>query len=243
MLEIRNLSKTYNGDIKALQGIDLQIPQGQFVAILGRSGAGKSTLIRSINGLVKPDSGEVQFQNIRVNQASKKELLELRKNIGMIFQQFNLIDRLDVLTNVLTGRLGQRRYLLTLLGCFDDRDYLLAREALIRVGLINYENHLARNLSGGQQQRVAIARALVQQPQLILGDEPVASLDPITAKEILQLLRDISVQEGITVVLNMHAVDLALDFAQRVIGIKEGRVVYDGAVEGVTAQVLGEIYG
>lgn len=242
MLKIENLTKTYDTDIEALKGVSLDIAEGEFIAILGRSGAGKSSLIRCINGLVKPDRGTIEFNGLQVTSANKQQLIEVRRNIGVIFQQFNLVKRMSVLGNVLSGRLGQTVTIKSILRLFSEKDHSLANKALERVGLIQYSNHEARALSGGQQQRVAIARALVQEPRLILGDEPVASLDPTTARSIIALLKDINVNERITILLNMHTVDLALEFADRVVGLKAGKIVYDGPARGVSREVLEDIY-
>lgn len=242
MISIEALEKTYNKDIAALKGVDLEISEGEFVVILGPSGAGKSTLIRCINGLVKPEKGSVIFDGISVTKANKKQLIQVRKRIGIIFQQFNLINRMTVLKNVLVGRLGHSNTIASLLGAFTHSDHKLAEKALDRVGLLQQKHKGARELSGGQQQRVAIARALVQAPKLILGDEPVASLDPVTARSIVELLKDINQRDGITILLNMHTIDLALEYADRVIGLKDGRIVYDGSSATVTKEILEDIY-
>jgi phosphonate transport system ATP-binding protein len=243
MITINSLTKTYSQQVEALRGVDLEVDQGEFVVILGRSGAGKSTLIRCINRLVKPDCGEIVFNNSSMTKSGSKQLIQARKKIGMIFQQFNLVERLTVMENVLTGRLGHCSTLSSILGIYSDKDGQLAQKALERVGLTGYADHLARDLSGGQQQRVAIARALVQEPQVILGDEPVASLDPVAARSVLSLLKDINERDKITVILNMHAVELGLEYAKRVIGLKDGQVVCDGPASSIDTKVLEEIYG
>ena len=242
MIKIMELKKNYGANIRALKGVNLEIKQGEFVAILGPSGAGKSTLVRCINGLVKPDGGEIHFNNRLIDIDNKNQLKNIRKNIAMIFQQFNLVERRDALTNVLMGRLGQMSTLPSLLGLFSDADYQIATDCLKRVGLEGHKDYLARNLSGGQQQRVAIARALVQNPLILLGDEPVASLDPITAKSILTLIKEINRRDNITILLNMHSVDLSLEFADRIIGLKDGKVVFDGLPNSITPEILEDIY-
>lgn len=242
MIKIDHLTKNFGPTLRALDGVSLEIAQGEFVAILGPSGAGKSTLIRCINGLVRPDTGSILIDSRLLDHSNQKELKNIRKSIAMIFQQFNLIERRDALSNVMMGRLGHMNTLSSLLGLFPDDDYQMALESLKRVGLETHQKHLARNLSGGQQQRVAIARALVQQPKLLLGDEPVGSLDPITAKSILTLLKEINTRDNITVVLNMHSVELSLEFADRIIGFKDGRVVYDGPTKSISPEILEDIY-
>jgi phosphonate transport system ATP-binding protein len=242
VIKICSITKNFGPKLRALDNVSLEINQGEFVAVLGPSGAGKSTLVRCINGLVKCDSGKIYFNDNLVDQGSSKRLKDIRKSIAMIFQQFNLIERRDALNNVLMGRLGHVGTLQSLLGLFSDKDFEMALEGLKRVGLESHKRHLARNLSGGQQQRVAIARALVQNPKVLLGDEPVASLDPMTAKSILSLIKEINKKDNITVVLNMHSVDLSLEFADRIIGLREGRIVYDGPAKTITPEVLEEIY-
>lgn len=242
MIRIIDLKKSYTSGSQALKGVSLDIKQGELVAILGPSGAGKSTLVRCINGLVKFDDGEIYFNNELLDPDNKGRLKKVRRNIAMIFQQFNLIERLDALTNVLMGRLGHMATLPSLFGFFSDSDHQIAIDCLRRVGLEAYKESLARSLSGGQQQRVAIARALVQNPLLLLGDEPVASLDPVTAKAILALIKEINKRDNITILLNMHSVGLSLEFADRIIGLKDGRIVFDGLPKDITPEVLEDIY-
>jgi len=242
MIRINNLKKSYSSELQALNGVSFDIRKGEFIAILGPSGAGKSTLVRCINGLVKADEGEIYFNNERLEFDNPAMLKRARKSIATIFQQFNLIERRDALTNVLMGRLGQMATLPSIFGLFSDSDYQLAISCLRRVGLESHQNSMARSLSGGQQQRVAIARALVQSPLLLLGDEPVASLDPVTAKSILALIKEINKRDNITILLNMHSVELSIEFADRIIGLKDGRIVFDGAAKEITPEILEEIY-
>lgn len=236
---ISEVCKRFSNGFEALKGISAEIQPGSFTVILGPSGAGKSTLLRSINGLEMPTSGTVR---IGTDVVTENNLRDIRSHVGMVFQQFNLVDRLSVMTNVLIGRLSHRSWLFSLLYLFRRVDLDIAHEALIRVGLTDKAWNRADKLSGGQQQRVGIARALAQQPRVILADEPVASLDPVTSEEIMGLLREICSRDGITVVVNLHQVDLAKRFADRVIGMNDGLVVYDGPVSGLTRETLTRIY-
>lgn len=236
---IKDVVKRYANGFEALKGVTAEIPSGSFTVILGPSGAGKSTLLRTINGLEMPSAGMVQVDERLVTHAS---LREIRSQVGMVFQHFNLVERLSVITNVLTGRLSHRSWLGSLLYLFKRCDMDIAHDALIRVGLTDKAWNRADRLSGGQQQRVGIARALAQQPRVILADEPVASLDPVTSEEIMGLLREICTRDGITVVVNLHQVQLAKRFADRVIGLNEGVVVYDGAASGLDRATLCRIY-
>jgi phosphonate transport system ATP-binding protein len=236
---INKVGKKFPNGFEALKGISTEIASGSFTVILGPSGAGKSTLLRTINGLEVPSSGSIQIGNDKV---TGNNLRDIRSHVGMVFQQFNLVDRLSVMTNVLIGRLSHRSWLFSLLYLFRRVDVEIAHAALIRVGLTDKAWNRADKLSGGQQQRVGIARALAQQPRIILADEPVASLDPVTSEEIMELLREICTSDGITVVVNLHQVDLAKRFADRVIGMNEGLVVYDGPASGLDRETLARIY-
>ncbi len=236
---IRDVAKRYANGFEALKGVSADIPAGSFTVILGPSGAGKSTLLRTINGLETPTSGSVRIAEQQVTPAT---LREVRSQVGMVFQHFNLVDRLSVMTNVLTGRLSHRSWLGSLLYLFQRCDMDIAHDALVRVGLTDKAWSRADKLSGGQQQRVGIARALAQRPRVILADEPVASLDPVTSEEIMGLLREICTRDGITVVVNLHQVELARRFADRVIGLNDGVVVYDGAASGLDRATLSNIY-
>ncbi|MDD4979477.1 MAG: phosphonate ABC transporter ATP-binding protein [Gallionella sp.] len=236
---IKDVAKRYANGFNALKGVSAEIPAGSFTVILGPSGAGKSTLLRTINGLETPTSGSVQIGQQTVTHTN---LREVRSQVGMVFQHFNLVDRLSVMANVLTGRLSHRSWLGSLFYLFQRGDMDIAHEALIRVGLTDKAWNRADRLSGGQQQRVGIARALAQQPRVILADEPVASLDPVTSEEIMGLLREICTRDGITVVVNLHQVELAKRFADRVIGLNDGFVVYDGPASGLDRATLSRIY-
>lgn len=238
-IDIKNVCKRYPNGFEALKGVSVEIAAGSFTVILGPSGAGKSTLLRTINGLETPTGGTIQISGQVVTQET---LREVRSQVGMVFQHFNLVDRLSVMTNVLTGRLSHRSWLGSLLYLFRREDIDLAHDALIRVGLTDKAWNRADKLSGGQQQRVGIARALAQQPRVILADEPVASLDPVTSEEIMGLLREICTRDGITVVVNLHQVELAKRFADRVIGLNDGLVVYDGPASGLDRATLSKIY-
>jgi len=243
VLEIRGLVKHYPGAREpALKGIDLTVAPGEFVAVLGRSGAGKSTLIRCINRLVEPTAGTITWNGRPITGLHPRELLRVRCGIGMIFQHFNLIPRLDVLTNVIVGRMCTLALWRSLLGVFPPQLIEEAMAALERVGIAHLAHRRVEELSGGQQQRVAIARVLMQKPKMILGDEPVASLDPVTARSILDFLKELNETAGITMILNLHDVALAKAYATRIVGLARGVIVYDGPPEGVTDDVLAEIY-
>ncbi|MBD2772707.1 phosphonate ABC transporter ATP-binding protein [Iningainema tapete] len=225
LIQLNQVSKRYENGFQALHPTTLTINSGEFTVILGPSGAGKSTLLRLINGLETPSSGQIFIAD---RQLTKENRRRLRAQIGMVFQQFNLVGRLNVMTNVLTGRLYHRSWWESLFYLFPKKDYELAHWALTRVNLTDKAWNRASRLSGGQQQRVAIARVLAQQPQVILADEPVASLDPVTTDEIMHLLQDICKSDGVTVVASLHQVGLAMQFAERIIGINQGQVVFDG---------------
>ncbi|KAA0547818.1 phosphonate ABC transporter ATP-binding protein [Bacillus sp. BGMRC 2118] len=243
MLEVIQLQKQYKkSDRPALQDINLTIEQGEFVAVLGLSGAGKSTLIRCINRLVEPSGGDVKYNGESIIGYKGEKLRHYRSSIGMIFQSFNLIDRLSTLTNVLVGSLSNIPLGRALFFLFTKEEKERALLALERVGLKDFAEKRVSHLSGGQRQRVAIARALVQKPKIILGDEPVASLDPITSVSVMSLLKEINEQDRITMIINLHDVKLAKDFATRIIGISNGIVVFDGKPEEITQKDLEDIY-
>jgi len=239
MLTISDLSKTYNGVDWALTNVGFNVHQGDFLILLGLSGSGKSTLLRCINRLIEPDTGSIQFLNKSVTDASLSEIRQIRRSIGMIFQQFNLVKNLSVLTNVLSGRLGYHG----LVSHFGKQETELAYHNLERVGLANYARRPVKYLSGGQQQRVAIARALMQQPVLILADEPVASLDPATADSIMQYLGEINRQDKITIICSLHFLSLARKYGNRVLALKDGRVVYEGIPTDIDEFKFKDIYG
>lgn len=236
---IDKVEKTYANGTRAVHGISLNIEPGQFTVILGPSGAGKSTLLRMLNGLETPSRGSVTINGTRLE---RKTLRQVRREVGMVFQQFNLVGRLNVMTNVLTGRLAYRSWLGSVLHLFRDEDLAIGHEALNRVGLTDKAWIRADQLSGGQQQRVGIARALAQKPRVILADEPVASLDPLASEEVLDLLKGICQNDGISVVANLHQVEYTRRYADRIIGINTGRVVFDGSPEALTDEVVEAIY-
>ena len=239
MITIRNLRKSY-GSNHVLHGIDMDVKAGEFVVMLGLSGAGKSTLLRCMNGLNQPDSGTLQVGGIDLMQKHSRR--ELARHVAMVFQHHNLVQRLSVRKNVLTGRLGQVGTLASVLQLFKQSDIALAEQCLQQVGLAHKADERTEALSGGQMQRVGIARALAQQPQVILADEPVASLDPKTARSVLQYLRDATREMGIAVVCNLHQVDYAREFGDRVVGLAQGRMVFDGAPADLDEHALEAIY-
>ncbi|MFC7682205.1 phosphonate ABC transporter ATP-binding protein [Paenibacillus sp. GCM10028914] len=243
MIEIHGVSKMYANGTKGLNGINLTIPAGEFVAIVGLSGAGKSTLLRSINRLHDISEGDILIGGQSITKAKGRNLRMIRRDIGMIFQSFNLVKRTTVLRNVLAGRVGYHSTLRTMMGRFPQRDIELAFESLDRVNIVEKAYTRADQLSGGQQQRVAIARVLAQEARVILADEPVASLDPLTTKQVMDDLKKINVDLGITTIVNLHFIDLAREYATRIIGLRAGEVVFDGPVSEATDEKFAEIYG
>ncbi|NJD29839.1 MAG: phosphonate ABC transporter ATP-binding protein [Chloroflexi bacterium] len=243
MIRFENASVTYRGGVHALKDLTLEIPDGQMMVIVGLSGAGKSTLIRAINGLVPPTEGDVIVDGISVRKASAKQLRVLRSRIGMIFQTFNLVKRTSVLNNVLMGRLHTTGTVRSLLGWYKPADVEIAMQALERVDIVEKAYARASNLSGGQQQRVGIARALAQEPSILLADEPVASLDPPTSHVIMRDLQRINRELGITTVVNLHFLDLAKLYGERIIGLRAGELVYDGPGAQADEHVFRDIYG
>lgn len=243
MIVFDHVSKTYPNGYQALKDINLTIEQGEFVAIIGLSGAGKSTLIRTINRMHDITDGTLTVDGVNVMELKGARLRQFRRNIGMIFQSFNLVTRTTVIKNVLTSRVPELPFWRALLGAYPKKDKLEALEALDKVGILDKAFVRADQLSGGQQQRVALARTLAQNPKIILADEPVASLDPVTAKQVMDDFRRINREMNISVLINIHHVDLALQYADRVIGIKAGEVVYDGSASEVNEAVLAEVYG
>ena len=242
MIRVRGLHKQYPGGTVALDGVDLDIAEGELVALIGPSGAGKSTLLRCLNGFVAPTRGEVRVGGVTVTGATGERLRLIRAGIGFIFQQFNLQRRLSVLENVLIGGLARAPRLRSLLGLFPASDVVRARAALARVGLGGLDERRVDTLSGGQQQRVAIARVVVQEPRVILADEPMASLDPALSESVLALLQRISDEDGITVVTSLHVLDLARRYSRRVIGLRAGGVAYDGSPESLTEAAAQRIF-
>lgn len=243
MIIFDNVSKTYPNGVKGLSHINLTINDGEFVSIIGLSGAGKSTLLRSVNRLNDVTEGEITIDGVSLTKAGKKELRRIRRRIGMISQQFNLVKRSTVQKNVLSGRLGYYSTWKSILGLFSKEDYERTKDALERVDLQDKLHSRCDELSGGQQQRVSIARTLVQQADIILADEPVASLDPVTTQKIMKDLQNINTTLGKTVIVNIHSVELARSFSTRIIALKAGEIVFDGAPEKLTDERLIAIYG
>ncbi len=238
LLQVNNLSKSYDGKKWALEDLSLKVQEGDFVILLGLSGSGKSTFLRCINRLIEPTRGQILFRNEDILQLKGIELKHYRRQIGMVFQQFNLVKNLTVLTNVLTGRLGYH----SSLSPFSKEDYELATQNLEKVGLQDFADKQVKFLSGGQQQRVGIARALMQKPSLILADEPVASLDPATADSIMQYLGEIN-REGISIICSLHLLTLARRYGNRVLALKEGHKVFEGIPNQIDNIRFKEIYG
>ena len=243
MIIFDNVSKTYPNGVKGLSHINLTINDGEFVSIIGLSGAGKSTLLRSVNRLNDVTEGEITIDGVSLTKAGKKELRRIRRRIGMISQQFNLVKRSTVQKNVLSGRLGYYSTWKSILGLFSKEDYERTKDALERVDLQDKLHSRCDELSGGQQQRVSIARTLVQKADIILADEPVASLDPVTTQKIMKDLQNINTTLGKTVIVNIHSVELARSFSTRIIALKAGEIVFDGAPEELTDERLIAIYG
>ncbi len=243
MIIFEHVDKVYPNGFKALKDINLTIKDGDFVAIIGLSGAGKSTLLRTINKMHDIQSGKLIVNGHDISQAKGKQLRSIRKNIGMIFQSFNLVKRSSVYKNVLSGRVGYHSFFETFFGIYSEKEKRLAFDSLNKLGILDKAFVRADELSGGQQQRVALARALTQEPTLILADEPVASLDPVTTISVMNDFKKINEDYKITIVSNMHHVDLALKYANRIIGIKDGEIVFDGTPKDVNDEVLLKIYG
>lgn len=243
MIEFKHVSKVYANGVKGLEDVTLQINQGEFVGIIGLSGAGKSTLLRTINKMHDITSGELLVNEKRVSDLKGKELRRFRRKIGMIFQSFHLINRTTVIRNVLNANVPEMPFIRVLLGVFTKQDKIVALEALDKVGILEKAYIRVDQLSGGQQQRVALARTLAQNPQIILADEPVAALDPVTAKQVMDDFKRINHELSISILINIHHVELALQYVDRIIGIRGGCIVYDGPSSEVTEQILEKIYG
>ena len=243
MIRFENASVTYPGGVHALKELTLEIPDGQMMVIVGLSGAGKSTLIRAINGLVPLTSGDITIDGVSVRNARGGQLRELRSKIGMIFQTFNLVKRTSVINNVLMGRLHSTGTFRSLIGWYRPVDMEIAMRALERVDIVEKAYVRASNLSGGQQQRVGIARALAQEPKILLADEPVASLDPPTSHVVMRDLQRINRELGITTIVNLHFLDLAKVYGERIIGLRGGELVYDGTGAEADEHVFRDIYG
>lgn len=246
MLEVRNLTKIYDDGTVALRNVSFTVPDGEFLIIIGLSGSGKSTLLRCINRLIDPTEGEIIWNGVDLAQLKGAELRHARRKIGMVFQMFNLVNRSSVLTNVLAGRLGYTPAWRSVLNRFSEEDQQRAMEALKRLGIEDQAYKRADELSGGQQQRVGVARALMQEPEMILADEPVASLDPVLAHSILEHLESLNQEEGITILCSLHYLDLVQRYATSVIGLREGEIVYRGTQDQIRAMTDAEfkdIYG
>jgi phosphonate transport system ATP-binding protein len=243
MLKVKNLTKVYDDGTQALSDVSFTVPDGEFVAVIGLSGSGKSTMLRCINRLIEPTSGEIWWTDIQLSHVTGEELRRARRKIGMIFQHFNLVDRSSVLTNVLSGRLGYVNPLASVLGRFPPEDVKRAHASLARVGIADKANNRADELSGGQRQRVGIARALMQEPEIILADEPVASLDPALAHSIMRRLQQINQEDGITVLCSLHFLDLVQQYGTRAIALNGGKVVFDGRPNEINDAKFVEIYG
>jgi len=243
MIKFENVSKVYPNGYKALNNVTLEIEQGEFVAIIGLSGAGKSTLLRTINRMHDITDGKLTVNDKQVNNLRGKELRRFRRKIGMVFQSFNLVTRTTVIKNVLTSRVPDMPLWKAIIGLYSKADKIIALEALDKVGILDKAYIRADQLSGGQQQRVALARTLAQKPEIILADEPVAALDPVTAGQVMDDFKKINKEMNISVLINIHHVDLALKYCDRVIGIRAGEIVYDGPSKDVDREILKEIYG
>jgi len=246
MLEVRHLTKIYRDGTVALKDVSFEVPDGEFLVIIGLSGSGKSTLLRCINRLIDPTEGEIIWNGVDLAKLEGEELRKLRRQIGMVFQQFNLVRRSSVMTNVLSGRLGYTPTWSSLIGRFSPNDHQKARQALRRLGITDQAHKRASELSGGQQQRVGIARALMQEPKMILADEPVASLDPVLAHSILQHLERLNQEDKMTILCSLHYLDLVQRYATKVIGLRAGNIVYHGTkadILALTDEEFKEIYG
>ncbi|KAF0108317.1 MAG: Phosphonate ABC transporter ATP-binding protein [Anaerolineaceae bacterium] len=242
MLRIQNLTKVYPNGTQALKDVSFEVKDGEFLVVIGLSGSGKSTLLRCINRLIDPTEGKITWDDIDITAAPPAELRRIRRQIGMVFQQFNLVKRSSVMTNVMNGRLGYANPWLSLLGIWPPTDKQRAVKALERVGIADKASSRADALSGGQQQRVGIARALMQEPRLVLADEPVASLDPVLSHSILHYLEQLN-KEGMTVICSLHFLDLVHRYATRVIALKDGIKVFEGLPAEIDRAKFKEIYG
>jgi phosphonate transport system ATP-binding protein len=243
LLEVKNLTKVYDNKVKALNNVSFTVEPGQFLAVIGLSGSGKSTLLRCINRLIEPTAGQIIWDGQDITAASQEELRRFRRRIGMIFQHFNLVSRSPVITNTLAGRLGYINPAFSLVNHFPKADVAHALHNLERVGIRDKAYVRADELSGGQQQRVGIARALMQNPAIMLADEPVASLDPVLAHSIMKILKQLNQEDGITVICSLHFLDLVQRYADRAIALNEGQVVFDGLPHQIDDNRFREIYG
>ncbi len=243
MLKVENLSKIYPNKVHALKNISFEVPDGQFLVIIGLSGSGKSTLLRCINRLIEPTSGRILWNGVDITAANDEELRQIRRRFGMIFQHFNLVKRSKVITNVLSGRLGYISPMMSLVNFFPSAEKQKALEKLERVGIRDKAFIRADALSGGQQQRVGIARALMQEPELMLADEPVASLDPATSHSVMKYLEALNKEDGITIMCSLHFLSLARAYADRIIALKDGNLEFDGGPDDIDEKKFKEIYG
>ena len=242
VLKFEHVSKVYNNVTKALNDVSFSIEEGEFVSIIGPSGSGKSTILRCINRLVNASEGTITFDGHDVTHANKREIRQMRKKIGMVFQHYNLVDRLSVIENVLHGRLGYKSALVGATGIFSEQEKQNAFQLLEKLGLTEQAYKRCDQLSGGQKQRVGIARSIMQEPRLVLCDEPIASLDPSTSKVIMDHLKNINDTMNITCILNLHQVDVAMRYSKRIIGLAGGQIIYDGPPENLDKSIIYEIY-
>ena len=243
LLELKNVTKYYNKETPALADVSFAVRKGEFVSIIGPSGAGKSTILRCINRMIELTGGEISFDGVLASKLKKRDLRKLRTKIGMIFQHYNLVDRLTVIENVLHGRLGYKSTLAGVLGRYSQEEKSQAFKIIKILGLTDQLYKRCDQLSGGQKQRVGIARALIQNPKMILCDEPIASLDPNASKIIMDHLRNVTTHMGITVLVNLHQVNVALKYSDRIIGVNQGKVVFDGSPDHLTTEHIADIYG
>ncbi len=243
MLRLEHLTKVYDDGTRALNDVSFEVPDGQFLVIIGLSGSGKSTLLRCINRLIEPTEGRVIWNGVDVTAAPQEEMRFIRRRMGMIFQSFNLVKRSKVITNVLAGRLGYTNPALSLLNRFSKEDEELAQRSLARVGIADQAYKRASELSGGQQQRVGIARALVQDPELMLVDEPVSALDPATSHSIMRYLQEVNDKDKVTIVCSLHFLSLSRAYADRIVALKDGEMVFDGPPKEIDEVRFREIYG
>ncbi|MGH8912899.1 MAG: phosphonate ABC transporter ATP-binding protein [Acidimicrobiia bacterium] len=243
MLQVQHLTKVYDDGTVALTDVSFEVPDGQFLAVIGLSGSGKSTLLRCINRLIDPTEGTILWNGEDITAASQEDLRKIRRRIGMVFQHFNLVHRSKVITNVLAGRLGYTSPALAIANRFSKTDRARAMAQLARFGLEGKARNRSEELSGGQQQRVGIARAMMQEPEMILADEPVASLDPVLAHSIMQYLEDINRTDGVTVLCSLHFLDLVQRYGQKVIALNEGRLVFEGLPSEIDDAMFKDIYG
>jgi phosphonate transport system ATP-binding protein len=243
MLKVEHLTKVYEGGTVALEDVSFEVPDGEFLAVIGLSGSGKSTLLRCINRLIEPTEGRITWNGMDVTAASQDEMRRIRRRIGMVFQHFNLVHRSKVLTNVLQGSLGYVNPAMSILNRFPKEQIDRALAQLERVGLSEQANKRADELSGGQQQRVGVARAMMQSPEMVLADEPVASLDPVLAHSIMQYLELINREDGVTVLCSLHFLDLVHRYADNTIALKDGRLVFEGSPSEINDEKFKEIYG